>query len=79
MAFPTTVDQIYFFFFGLEASFDAFRHYEKSCNNITQLDWSILLATRCGKGKKSGNGQTWRVPANLIANIWHVIFPTKKV
>ena len=57
------------FFFGPETIFDDFRHFEKSCGNIALVDWLILLATLDGKGRKSRVRQTWRMPANLIADI----------
>ena len=46
-----------------------------SPNLIGQFYWRLAVE----REKNRGNGQTWRVPANLIANIWYVIFPTKKV
>ena len=51
--FGPQCDQIDFFFFGSETIFDAPRNFEKSCDNIAQLDWLILLATRSEKGRKS--------------------------
>ena len=45
--------QIYLFFFGSKTIFDAFRHFEKSCDNIAQLDWLIFLPTPRGKVRKS--------------------------
>ena len=45
------------------------RHFEKSCDKIAQLDWLTLVTIRSDKRKTSRERHTWRMPANLIADI----------
>ena len=46
------------------------KRFEKSCDKIAQPDKLALLAIRSDELRKSpANGPTWRMPANLIANI----------
>ena len=53
MAFLTTVWSNWLFILRYKTIFDAFRLFEKSCDNIAQLEWLIVRAIRNGKGRKS--------------------------
>ena len=43
--------------------------FEKSCDKIAQPDGLTLLAIPVMSVENRGNGHTWRMPANIIADI----------
>ena len=57
-------------------------HFPRSCppfwkvqKKIAQPDWLTLVAIRSDERKQSKeSGHTWRIPANLIADIWHASY-----
>ena len=80
MVFLTAVWSNWLLFFGSETIFDAFRHFEKSCDNIAQLDWLIFLPTPRRKARKSreradlvNSGEFNR--RYLTCQIWAILYP----
>ena len=67
--FGPQCDQIDFFFFGSETIFDVFRRFEKPCDNIAALIDQFYWRLAAERGENRGNGQTRRLPADLIADI----------